>query len=147
MKNEKRSDQLGQRLRRITADLKLYIEKRLELMMVNTGEYLSGWMAASIHRAMGALLLMGGICFLLFALAIYLGNWLGSESLGYVLVSLPLLAAGLLFVYLKPKSVFDFVRDRFEAEVLKAINQNGEIDQKKIESSNTLRTENRQKDQ
>ncbi len=134
MANKKSSDQLGQRLRSITADLKLYIEKRLELMMLNTGEQISGWMAASVYRAAGVLLLLGGVCFLLVALAIYLGDLLGNESLGYVLVSLPLLLAGSLFVYLKPERLFERLQESFESEVIKAINQNGEAKQKKLES-------------
>lgn len=141
----KSSDQLGQRFRRITTDLKLYLEKRLELMMINTGEYLSGWMAASLHRAAGALLLMGGICFLFVALAIYLGNLLGNESLGFILVSLPLLIAGLSFIYLKPRGLFEHLRQQFEAEVLKAISHNGKTGQKKIESTDSMRTK-KQKD-
>ena len=143
MAKEKSSDQLGQRLRSITADLKLYIEKRLELMMLNTGEQISGWMAASVYRAAGILLLLGGLCFLLVALAIYLGDLLDNESLGYVLVSLPLLLVGSLFVYLKPQGLFDRLQQSFEAEVIKAINQNGEKKQRKLE----LKQPNTEKDQ
>lgn len=135
MKKEKHTDQLGQRLKTISADLKLYFEKRIELVMLNAGEYLSGWMAASIQRATGALLLLGGICFLLVALAIYLGELLNSESLGYVLVSLPLLLIGLLFMSLKPNAVFEQLQHTFEAEVIKAIEQDGKSKQKKIESA------------
>lgn len=135
MEKENNKDQLGQRLRNITADLKLYIEKRIELVMLNAGEHLSGWMAASIQRATGALLLLGGVCFLFVALAIYLGNVLENESLGYLLVSVPLLLVGLLFVSLKPEGLFDKIQQRFESEVIKAIEQNGKAEQKKIESS------------
>jgi len=134
MAKEKNSNQLGQRLRSITADLKLYIEKRLELVMLNAGEQISGWMAASVYRAAGVLFLLVGVCFLLVALAIYLGDVLGNESLGYVLVSLPLLLAGSLFVYLKPKGLFDRLQQSFESEVIKAINQNGEAKQEKLET-------------
>jgi hypothetical protein len=142
MNREKKQDQLGQRLRTISADLKLYFEKRLELIMLNTGEYVSGWMATSVLKVAGALLLLVGICFLLVALAIYLGKLLGSESLGYVLVSLPLLIAGLLFIYLKPKGVFDELQQHFEAEVIKAIEQNGKIEQKRIKSVEENRSTN-----
>lgn len=134
MKKEKNRNQLGQRLKTISADLKLYFEKRIELVMLNAGEYVSGWMAASIQRVTGALLLLGGVCFLLVALAIYLGELLNSESLGYVLVSLPLLLMGLLFMALKPKSIFEQLQHSFESEVIKAIEQDGKAEQKKIES-------------
>lgn len=135
MKKERNKDQLGQRLKAISADLKLYFEKRIELVMLNAGEYLSGWMAASIQRTTGALLLLGGVCFLMVALALYLGDLLQNQSLGFVLVSIPLLLAGLLFVYLKPKSIFEQLQHIFEAEVIKAIEQDGKSKQKKIESA------------
>jgi hypothetical protein len=125
MKTDKHKDQLSKRLRAITSDLKLYLEKRIELTMLNIGEVISGLMAASVQRGIGVFLLLGGLCFLLFALAIYLGDILGSQSLGYVIVSLPLLLIGGLFMYLKPKSVFKQLQHRFENEVIKSIEQNG----------------------
>lgn len=125
MKTDKHKDQLGKRLRSITSDLKLYLEKRIELTMLNVGEAISGLMAASVQRGIGVFLLLGGLCFLLFALAIYLGDLLESRSLGYVIVSLPLLLVGGLFMYLKPKSVFKQLQHRFENEVIKSIEQNG----------------------
>jgi hypothetical protein len=93
--------------------------------MLNVGEAISGLMAASIQRGIGVFLLLGGLCFFLFALAIYLGDLLESRSLGYVIVSLPLLLVGGLFMYLKPKSVFKQLQHRFENEVIKSIEQNG----------------------
>lgn len=139
---ENTKDHLGQRFRAISADLKLYIEKRIELMMLNTGEYVSSWMAASIQRATGAFLLLGGVCFLLIALAIYLGNILDSESLGYVFVSLPLLIIGGLFMYLKPRGLFEQLQQRFENELVKAISQNGRIKQKELESADSAKSAN-----
>lgn len=141
MKKDKYTDQLGQRIRAITAELKLYFEKRLELKMLNIGEFISGWLAASIQRATGAILLLGGVCFLLVALAIFLGNVLENESLGYVLVSLPLLLAGGLFMYLKPRGVFEQLQQRFEVEVIKAIEQDGKARQKKINSAEMKQSE------
>ncbi|MCW9707242.1 phage holin family protein [Fodinibius salsisoli] len=123
MKSDKVTDQVGQKLRSITTDLKRYVEKRLELVMLNAGEHFSRWMAISVQRSAGALLLVGGICFLLFALAIYLGNLLGSESLGYVLVSIPLLILGGLFMSLKPQSLLHELQERFEAEVIEAVEE------------------------
>ncbi|MGM0547456.1 MAG: phage holin family protein [Bacteroidota bacterium] len=124
---DKQKDQLGKRLRGITSDLKLYLEKRIELAMLNAGGIVSGLMAASVQRGLGVFLLLGGICFLLFALAIYLGNLLDSQSLGYVLVSIPLLVVGALFLFLKPQSVFENLQHRFEDEVIKTIEQNGKV--------------------
>lgn len=127
MKTNKNKDQMGKRLRSVTSDLKRYLEKRIELTVLNVGEAMSGLMAASVQRSIGVFLLLGGLCFLLFALAIYLGDLLESRSLGYVIVSLPLLLVGGLFMYLKPKSVFQQLQHRFENEVIKSIEQNGKV--------------------
>ena len=116
------TDQLGQRFKTITSDLKLYIEKRVELFLLNIGGHMSRLMAESIQKMVGILLLFGGLVCLVVALAIYLGDVLGNESLGYVIVSLPLLITGLMFFYLKPDSFRQNLRGHFESEFIKALN-------------------------
>lgn len=118
---EKDTDNIGQRFKSITADLKLYIEKRVELLLLNVGEHLSRWFAESIQKIAGILLLTGGLIFLLVALAVYLGNLLDNPSLGYVIVSVPLLVMGLLFFYLKPDSMLRSLQQHFELELIKAL--------------------------
>lgn len=142
MKREKNKDQIGQRLKSISADLKLYFEKRIELTMLNTGEYISGWMAKFMLQGAGALLLLLGFCFLLVALAIYVGNLLESESLGYVSVGAVLLFGGSLFLYLKPPGVFRKLKQHFEGEVIESIEQNSKLAQKKINSIENNRSTN-----
>lgn len=118
---QKTEDQLGRRLKAITGDLKLYIEKRIELLLLNVGEHFARIMAESVHKMAGFVLLTGASLCLLVALALYLGNLLGSPSLGYVIVSIPLLVFGILFVYLKPKSVLKRIQNQFEKEIVEAI--------------------------
>lgn len=124
--NARETDQLGRRLKAISGDIKLYIEKRVELLLLDVGEHFSKIMAQSVHKIAGFILLVGGAVFLLVALAQYLGDLLGNESLGYVVVSVPMLLLGLLFVYLKPKSMLDRIQYQFEKEIIRAISTNGE---------------------
>lgn len=124
MKSNKTTDQVGERLRNITSDLKRYAEKRIELIMLNLGESFSKWTAISVQRSAGAILLLVGICFLLVALALYLDNLLDIPGLGFVIVSVPLLILGTLFVYLKPDQLFEELQELFENEVIEAIEQN-----------------------
>ncbi|SMO68441.1 phage holin family protein [Fodinibius sediminis] len=137
MKTKKSTDQVGQKLRGITTDLKRYVEKRIELMMLNFGEHFSKWMAISVQRSAGALLLLVGTCFLLVALAVYLENLLAVPGLGFALVSIPLFIFGGLFVYLKPRRLFRQLQELFEEEVIEAIEQNNKEDdkQKQLEAS------------
>lgn len=144
MDSDKQKDQLGKGLRRITSELKLYLEKRIELTVLNIGEAISGLMAAAVQRGIGVFLLLGGLCFLLFALAIYLGNLLESRSLGYVLVSLPLLLVGGLFMYLKPKSIFEQLQYRFESEVIKSIEQSGKAAKESLEIEKGAETKSKE---
>lgn len=127
---DNQTEQLGNRLKAISADVKLYIEKRIELMMLDIGEHMSRFMAESMQKIGGLFLLLGALVCLLVALAIYLGELLNSESLGYVLVSIPLLIFGFMFVYLKPKSLLNRIQDHFESEIIRAISPNGEEENK-----------------
>lgn len=121
MRDDHTTDRLSERLKTITADLKLYVEKRVELLLLNVGEQVASWFAQSIQRVSGILLVFGGVVFLLVALAIYLGELLGSQSLGYVLVSLPLLILGLVLIYVRPRSIIERIQRQFESELLRAL--------------------------
>ena len=135
--SEKKTDQLGERFRTITGDLKLYIEKRIELLLLNIGEQYSQWMAESIQKLTGIFLIFGAFVFILVAVAIYVGELLNSPGLGYVIVSLPLFITGLFFFYLKPRGLAENLQQHFESELIKALSQNWERDGKtKNESLN-----------
>lgn len=118
---QKDSDRLGQRFKMISADLKLYIEKRIELLLLNIGEQASKWMAISIQKISGVLLLVGGLICLLVALAIFLGDLLNNPALGYVIVSVPLFALGYLLVNLKPESLLENLKQHFESELIESL--------------------------
>lgn len=120
---EKETDQIGKRLRSISAELKGYIEKRIELMMINFGEETSRMLAQSVHKAVGFALMLVALVFLLFALAVFLGDLLDSPGLGYLLVSLPMLLVGWIFISLRPASVTKKIQGFFESEILKAFDQ------------------------
>ncbi len=136
--SEKKTDQLGKRFRTITGDLKLYIEKRIELLLLNIGEQYSQWMAESVQKLLGALLIFGAIVFVLVAVAIYLGELLGQPGFGYLIVSLPLFIIGLFFFYLKPKSLSENLQLHFESELIKALTKNGEEEKKSRQESLNL---------
>lgn len=112
------ADRIGQRIKHITAELKRYIEKRLELIMLNIGEQYARYIAQSIQKLAGFFLLFSALTFLLIALALYLGALLNSQALGFVLASLPLMITGYLFINLKPRSITNKIKNEFETELL-----------------------------
>lgn len=112
------ADRIGQRIKHITAEFKRYIEKRLELIVLNIGEQYARYIAQSIQKLAGFVLLFGALTFLLIALALYLGALFNSQALGFALVSLPLIIAGYLFINLKPRSITNKIKSEFETELL-----------------------------
>lgn len=123
MDKRNETDRLGKQFGSITADLKMYVEKRIELILLNIGEQISSWIAASLYRLTGGLILYTGLLFLLVALAIFLGDVMDNEPMGYVLVAVPLVIIGLLFLYLRPKPLIRKMEEQLESEVIKAVSR------------------------
>lgn len=102
----------------LTADIKSYIEKRVQLLSYTIAENISAIIAEiiaeSIQRITGLILLSTGVLFAWIALGFYLGELLDSLSLGFLLSSLPLFLAGL--VNLKRKS--KLVTEKIQAEII-----------------------------
>ena len=119
-------DQLGHRLKQLTVELKEYIETRLELLLLDFSEQITSWLGQTIQNTVGILLLAIGFFFGAFALAIYLGDVLGNESLGYLIVSIPFLLIGTIFAVTSSKGLATKVQNQFMKEVIKAIDQKEE---------------------
>src|SRR5699024_6632394 len=113
---DRQTDQIGQRLKTISTDAKLYVEKRIELLLLNIGERLSQWAAESIHKLIGISLLLMGVTFLLITLAIFLGDVFDNLTLGFLSVSVLLLLLGGMSYYLKPHVFSDYLQHQFESE-------------------------------
>lgn len=118
MRHNGSSDNISERIKHITADLKRYIEKRLELMVINIGEQYARWIAESIQRITGMVFLFGGLMFLMVALAFYVGALLDSISLGFIIASIPLFITGYLFFNLIPEGISENLRADFEEELI-----------------------------
>lgn len=119
-------DQLGQRLKQLTSELKEYFETRLELLFLDFSDQITSWLGQTIQKSVGFLLLTIGFFFAAFALAIYLGEVLGNPSMGYLAVAIPFLLIGTIFALTKSKGLANKVQGQFMKEVIKAIDQNEE---------------------
>lgn len=102
----------------LSDDIKSYIEKRIQLLSYTVAEHVSSIiaevLAESIQRIVGLFFVSGGVLFAWIALSFYIGELLGSVSLGFLLSSLPLFLAGL--VILKRKS--QIVTKKIQAEII-----------------------------
>ncbi|MFN1834078.1 phage holin family protein [Balneola sp. MJW-20] len=92
-------DHLGERIKNISSEIKDYVETRLELTVINISERSTWWVGKGIQRMVGFSIFGVGMLFVLFALAIWLGDLLDNTYLGYLIVSAPLLIIGGYFAF------------------------------------------------
>lgn len=116
-------DQLGSRIKQITSELKEYMETRIDLLVLNVGEQITAWVGLSTQKVMGFFTISFGVLFASIALAIYLGDLLENQALGYLIVSVPLLLLGMIFAFSKPFGIAGSVQKQLMAGILKALEE------------------------
>jgi len=116
-------DIITRRFQLFKKQLKQYIERRIELSVIESGEQLSYLFANLAHQVSGLIITLCGVAFLLIAIALYLGELLQRPSLGFVIVSVPLFIIGALFIRMRPYSFTEKIR----LSVLKEIMQIAEL--------------------
>lgn len=136
MSNRNRDD-LGESLQRLPAEIRRLVEKRVELMGLELAEQFSGIFAAIFYRFQGMAILGAGFLLLVFALAFYLGGLMGSTSLGFVIASVPVLLAGIVFMLMRPKSWVRKARERIFNMMMKTVLRiSGSDSRNKLSSGN-----------
>ena len=116
----KETTQLLDRIRKIPQDLRLFVEKRIELLTIEVGEKFGNILAKSSSIVATAIVVLMGVLFLLLALAFFLGDLLDSYAIGFGIVSI-LLFIGALVVYLiAPEAIEMKVRRSIENQFYEA---------------------------
>lgn len=103
MKDQSTDATFFDRFRKVPGDVKLLVEKRMELWGLRIGEVMTGLFTESMYRLTGVVLMAVSGLLLLIALATFVGELVGDESLGYLIVAAPFLLLGLLFINKRPK--------------------------------------------
>lgn len=98
----------------LTNEIRSYVEKRTQLLILTITERVSHVIAHSLQRLMGMILLGFALYFVCLALGFYLGELLGNYSYGFGIVSLPFLLVG--FILLKRKS--KRVTEKIQADII-----------------------------
>ncbi len=114
-------DQLGNRVRQITAELRDYLETRFELVVLNVSEKITLWIGEAVQQVIGFVILAIGLQFGLVALGFYLGDLLDNTALGFACVGGPVFLIGLIILLLKPKGIARKVQNQFMNDVLEAL--------------------------
>lgn len=86
-------------------DARIYLEKRLELLMLSFVERFTFILADAVQRLAGLVIFALGAFFFWFALSFMVSAWVGSTALGFLITSLPLLIFGAIFLWIQPGRV------------------------------------------
>lgn len=98
----------------LTNEIRSYVEKRVQLLILTITERVSHVIAHSLQRLIGMILLGSALYFVCLALGFYLGELLGNYSYGFAVVSLPFLTVG--FILLKRKS--KRITEKIQADII-----------------------------
>lgn len=120
MKNDTHTDPEND-ARNLTAEVRLYIEKRVELFTLTVAEQVSLIAAQSIQKIIGLLLLAGALFFLWFALGFVVGDWIDNTGLGFLIMSVPLFIAAFVFANNKSEKLTDSIQSDMIQKTLESI--------------------------
>lgn len=110
----------------LPADIKEYVEKRVQLFTLSLYEKISLIIAHSFQQVLGVLFIGGGILFAWFALSYFVGQLVGDTGLGFLISSVPLFIAGFIFF----NHAFRGITERIQAELMGKIIQNLEVEER-----------------
>ena len=111
-------DHLLDRLKKLPSEIRLLIEKRIELYMIEFGEKFSYGFSKAVASVVSILVFLLAITFALFALAFFIGDLLDSNALGFSVVAAFLLIVGLVVYLLSPELIEARVKDRIASAFL-----------------------------
>ncbi|MGM0507454.1 MAG: hypothetical protein ACQER4_09755 [Bacteroidota bacterium] len=86
-------------------DARIYLEKRIELLMLSFVERFTFILADAVQRLAGLVIFALGAFFFWFALSFMVSEWVGSTALGFLITSVPLLLSGAIFLWIQPGRV------------------------------------------
>lgn len=93
-------------VKRLPGELRMMLEKRLELMALDISEGMSVVVSRILFVIFGGMVFSIALLFLLMSLSYFLGQLLGNIALGYMVTAIPLFIIGILLFNKKPRSVY-----------------------------------------
>lgn len=111
-----------QRIRQIPADMRAYVEKRIELVSIETGEKLANILAKSASVLLTGIVFLLGVLFFLIAAGFFLGDILNSYAAGFLIVAVLMFILSLIVYLLAPEAIEEKVRERVSREFLGKVN-------------------------
>lgn len=102
----------------MTAEVRQYVEKRLELFSLTIAEQLSRIMAESFQQVLGMFILSFALFFFWFAVGFWVGELIGSISAGFAISAIPLFLIGYVLMKGHSKSITEKVQAQLISKVI-----------------------------
>lgn len=115
----------------LTTEVRLYVEKRIELFSIEVAEKVSLLVAHSVQKLIGVLILAGAIFFLWFAFGFFISDLVGNHALGFLLSTIPLFLFGFILSKHKSKKL----TEKIQADIVGKVMEKFESDDNSQESS------------
>ncbi|MEX2640431.1 MAG: phage holin family protein [Balneolales bacterium] len=121
-----------ERLRKIPGEVKMLVEKRVELLALNVSDKVTDAITKTAYKIAGGLLMLIGFIFLLHTLSLFLGELLESAPLGYLIVAMVVILTGLLLYSLNPggmvKNTKNKIREPLDEAIEDSFSHSGDPD-------------------
>jgi uncharacterized membrane protein YqjE len=112
-------DSISERLKRLPSEVRIIVEKRIELAMLDVGEKLSATSGKAVTSLLLLLVVGFAFLFLLIALAIFLGDVLRNPAGGFMLVAVFLFITAFFAWRLLPNLIERKVKNSLLDTILK----------------------------
>jgi uncharacterized membrane protein YqjE len=112
------SDNLVDKLRRLPQDLRNFVEKRLELFLIETGEKMANMLARLASSLVTLLFTTLGFVFMLVSLALFIGDVIGTAAGGFAIVGVLIFVVALTTHLLAPLLIEEKVREQIGRQLL-----------------------------
>lgn len=132
-------DQLAQRIKQVSNELKGYVETRIELLILNLSEKGTLWLGDLIQHTFNLVILGTGLLFGLIALGFYLGELLNSMPAGFGIIGGFLFLVGLILILSKPKSISRKIQSQIMHDVIEALDAKKDTEEIKFLEENKNR--------
>ena len=117
--------------RKITDDIREYVEKRIELATLSLSEQLAQIVADSMQKALGMVLLSLALFYAWFGLGFYIGGLIGMVSVGFFIASLPLFILGFVLYRRRSQKLTDKIKSELIGKVMENFDSDGQNNQEK----------------
>jgi len=116
----------GYNRKKITSEVRQYIEKRFELFSLTIAEQVSRILAESFQQVLGLFILSFALFFLWFAVGFWVGELIGSISAGFAISAIPLFLIGYILMKGRSKSITEKVQAQLISKVIDDLNNDHE---------------------